>query len=57
MDKWIPVLMSEKSLKYTGDHDQVLVIDSPCFLLAEREIYLWELVLIHTLAFYFDTWL
>lgn len=47
--------MSEKSLKYTGDHDQVLVIDSPCFLLAEREIYLWELVLIHTLAFYFDT--
>lgn len=49
--------MSEKSLKYTGDHDQFLVIDFPCFLLAVREIYLCELVLVHALVFCFETWL
>lgn len=44
-------------LKGTGDHDQFLVIDFSCFLLAVREIYPWELVLVHMLAFCFDTWL
>lgn len=42
------------SLKYTRDHNQYLLIDIPCFILAVREIYLWELVLIHVLAFCFD---
>lgn len=51
-DAWIPLLMS---VKYTGDHDWFLVIDFPWFLLAVREICLWELVLVHTLVFCCDT--
>lgn len=54
MDKWIALLMS---LNYTGDHDRFLVIDFPCFISAVEKIYLWELVLVHTLVFCFDTWL